>query len=241
MLIHQKVSSKHLELETDLYIIRPEVVKEEEVSILYLLHGYWGDYSNWIRYTRIEKYVADKNMIVVMPSGLNMFYVDADSWYSYFKYLTEELPAIIKETYRLNIERENTFIAGLSMGGYGAMRAILSTDIYSKGASFSGALDVFKLQSSVYDKRKGPFKTLFSDKFKKEDDLYHLLTLQKDKDISLYVSCGTEDVLLPHNRGFHELLKQKKIKHVYYEKPGNHTWDFWDQEIKEALKFFLEK
>ena len=117
------------------------------------------------------------------------------------------------------------------MGGYGAMRAILSTDIYSKGASFSGALDVFKLQSSVYDKRKGPFKTLFSDKFKKEDDLYHLLTLQKDKDISLYVSCGTEDVLLP----------QKKIKHVYYEKPGNHTWDFWDQEIKEALKFFLEK
>lgn len=240
MLIHQKMTSKYLELETDLYIIRPDVVKED-VSILYLLHGYWGDYSNWVRYTRIEKYVADKNLIVVMPSGLNMFYTDTHSWYAYFKYLTEELPAIIKETYRLNIKRENTFIAGLSMGGYGALKAILSTNNYAKGASFSGALDVQKFKESIAITRRGPIEAIFSKDVKKEDDLYYLLRLQKNKDISLYVSCGTEDSLLSHNQKFHDLLKQEKIKHVYYEKPGNHTWDFWDQEIKEALKFFLDK
>lgn len=240
MLIHQKMTSKYLELDTDVYIIRPDVVKEDNVSILYLLHGYWGDYSNWVRYTRIEKYVADKNMIVVMPSGLNMFYTDTHSWYAYFKYLTEELPAIIRETYRLDIKRENTFIAGLSMGGYGALKAILSTNIYAKGASFSGALDINKFKETIAPTRRGPIETIFSKEVRKEDDLYHLLTLQKDKDISLYVSCGLEDPLLSHSRKFKDALKKTNIKHVYSETPGNHTWDFWDQEIKEALKFFLE-
>lgn len=235
------MTSKYLELDTDLYIIRPDVIKEDNVSILYLLHGYWGDYSNWVRYTRIEKYVDGKNMIVVMPSGLNMYYTNTDGWYPYLKYLIEELPAIIKETYRLNIKRENTFIAGLSMGGYGALRAILSTNNYAKGASFSGALDISRFKDSLYNSRKGPLRTLFSENLKEEDDLYNLATLQKGKDISLYISCGTEDSLLSHNQRLHKILEKEKIKHVYYEKPGNHTWEFWDQEIKEAIKFFLDK
>lgn len=240
MLIHQKVPSKYLEIDTDLYIIRPNEIKEGPIYLLYLLHGYSGDYTNWVRYTRIEKYVDGKNMIVVMPSGMNMYYLNTATWYPYFSYLTKELPKIIEETYRLPIKKENTFIAGLSMGGYGALRAILSTNHYAKAAAFSGALDIRALTKEVPNLRKSAFETVFSKTIRLEDDLYHLATKQT-KDIELYISCGVDDPFLVDSQQFVDVLKQHNIKHVYYEKPGSHTWDFWDQEIQSALKFFLNE
>lgn len=240
MLLHLKTQSKYLEMETDIYIIRPNVIKEEPIYLLYLLHGYTGDYSNWVRHTNIERYVADKNMIVVMPSGLNMYYTNTDLWYPYFSYYTKELPHMVSEILRLDIKKENTFIAGLSMGGYGALKAILSTDNYAKAASFSGALDLHKLTEKAKSTRKNPFDAIFSKNIKKEDDLFTLVRNHK-KPIELYLSCGKDDPFLPDSQAFVKLLKQEGIKHVYYEKEGTHDWVFWDNEIKHALSFFLDK
>lgn len=238
MLIHQKIFSKYLEIGTDLYVLRPDIIKEDKpLHLLYLLHGYNGDYSNWVRYTNIEKYIEGKNILVVMPSGMNMFYTDAVGWYAYYSYLTKELPEIIKETYRLPFKREYTYIAGLSMGGYGALKAALSTDIYKKVASFSAVIDIENWLLSGNSARTQKIHTIFSDVLKEEDDLYALIK-KSQKDIEVYISCGTEDGLITQHPPFIKALKAAGIHHVYYEKPGIHNWVFWDQEIKEALAFF---
>ncbi|NLN51163.1 MAG: esterase family protein [Acholeplasmataceae bacterium] len=241
-LIKLNFHSQSLARTTDLYVIKPDYLSpDKEVSLLYLLHGYTGDYTNWIRFSNIEKYVFGKNLIVVMPSAYNSYFTDLGTKEKHFTYVAVELPKFIESIFNLKVKRENTFVAGLSMGGYGALKIALTyPERYSKAASFSGALIIQNMITRVNLERKKHFEVVFGKTLKKEDDLFYLATEALNK-VDLYISCGTEDAMFKDSAQFHQYLKEINFNHFYITKPGNHNWEFWDQEIKQAIEFFINE
>lgn len=239
--LHIQFSSVNLDRSTDIYVIKPDYLNiHKPVRILYLLHGLTGDYSNWLFFTSIEKDVFGSNMIVVMPSAYNGFYTNTKSGINYFSFIAEELPKFIESMFNIKHTKENTFIAGLSMGGYGALKVGLTyPEKYNKIASFSGVLDIKKYLANSAGRRKKMLEEIFGNEVENSEDLFYLANNLKEP-VSLYISCGKQDTLLLQNKDFHEHLKSLNINHIYNEPQGSHTWDFWDREIKEALKFFIE-
>lgn len=215
-------------------------------KILYLLHGLSDDAGAWVRNTRIETYAEDRGYIVIMPEVQRSFYTDMKHGSQYFHYLTDELPKLCEEMFNIKHTRERTFIAGLSMGGYGALKAGLSRpDFYSACAGFSGALDVsrrlFHLQPREAYREIG---ALYGDATEAPDhaDVYKLATkmatLPSAEQSRVLVTCGEQDFLLDDNRKMAELLKTLPIDHAYEEWPGVHDWPFWDESIVRAFDFF---
>lgn len=237
-LIQMNFHSQVLDKGTNVNIILPENRNNEKLQVLYLLHGHSGDYSNWVRFSNIEKYVSGKQVMVIMPSAYNVYYTDAKNWVKSFSFLTKELPDIMNKIFNLDVPRERTYIAGLSMGGYGALKALFTyPEKYSKAASFSGALDVKKMRKRLGPDRIILFDTIFGDKVEPENDLFEL-TKSYNHQADIYISCGTEDFLFQDNQKFVKHLNDLKIKHTYITRPGTHNWEFWDEEVKAVIEFF---
>ena len=217
--------------------------KEKKFKTLYLLHGYLGNYTDWVSGTRIQRWAEERDLCVVMPSGDNAFYVDRpETGNCYGQFIGEELVEVTRRMFPLSRKREDTFIGGLSMGGFGAMRNGLK---YHKtfGAiiSFSGVLQIFEALQTAEEQANIPFlKGIFGDldKAAKSDSNPSVLVnaLTKKKNLpSIYIACGTEDGLLSHSRNFRELLVKNGFSVTYEEGPGDHNWDFWDTYIQKAL------
>lgn len=243
-LINLNIHSNEIAVSTPVTIVYPDLLlNEKDFNVLFLLHGYTGNNTDWVRYTSIEKLAIEHKVMVVMPSINNSYYTNMEHGYNYFNYYTEELPNIISKMFKVTLRKENTYITGLSMGGYGALKAALSKpDQYNGVAAFSGVLDITK--AYVSDERKDRMFPIFGNKetYNKNKHIHDLFLLSnnlKNKDLNIYISCGTEDFLYQHNIDFHKHLKQNNIKHTYNELPGDHNWDFWGSEIKKALNFFF--
>lgn len=240
-LIEIQFHSNVLDLNSSLYVIKPnEFSNNEDLKVLYLLHGYQGDYRNWIKHTSIMKYLEGTNLLVVMPSAYNSFYLDHDIIGPYSTYIVEEIYELINKTFNIDQTKENTFIAGLSMGGFGALKTALKyPDKYSKAVSFSGVIDLKNIIKRIKEPLKNRAELLFDDKTVLNNNLY---TLSKDSlnKVKLYITCGTEDFLFNENEEFHNHLLKLKYDHVYLTGPGSHSWNYWDQEIEKALKWILD-
>ena len=213
-------------------------------QVLYLLHGAYGDCSDWMRLTSIEKYAQEHKLAVVMPSASNSFYQDMEFGSAYLTYLTQELPELVASLFPVSREREHTFTAGLSMGGYGAWKlALQCPERYAACASLSGALDIAQVRRETQSGSiNGPFdwQALFSgrDPAGTEADLFTLLEKHRAAGTPLprlFMSCGTEDFIYPVNEGAHERLVAMGVEHVYERHPGIHDWDYWDKHIQRAL------
>lgn len=214
-------------------------------QVLYLLHGAYGDYSDWMRLTSIEKYAQNHKLAVVMPSASNSFYQDMFRGGAYLTYLTEELPRFVSSVFPVSAKRENTFTAGLSMGGYGALRlAFTKPEQYAACASLSGAVDIIGCRDQV--KRgdiKGPFQwdCIFEDAVHLEGtdaDLFALIEKQKARGARLpkmFQTCGTEDFIYPINAAARERYEAAGVDLTYEEHPGIHDWDYWDTHIQRVL------
>lgn len=240
-LLEIKFHSNKLERHTTINVIKPTNVKSnDDLQVLYLLHGYSGDYSNWVRFTSIEKFVEGTNFLVVMPSAYNGFYVDHENGEPYFSFLTEELPQFISETFNITQVKENTFIAGLSMGGYGALNAALTyPNKYKKAASLSSVIDIDYLLERSTGVRKAKMESIFTKDVKEANNLHTLAKKSLNK-IPLYVACGTEDFLFKDNNNFNKHLNEIGYKHIYHTSPGVHSWDYWNEQIVNVLKWFLD-
>lgn len=224
---------------------KSEYKKNRKYQVLYLLHGAYGDYTDWMRLTSIEKYAQNHKLAVVMPSAANSFYEDMFRGSAYLTYLTEELPKFVSSVFPISARREDNFTAGLSMGGYGALRlAFTKPEQYAACASLSGAIDIVgcKMQndSGTVD---GPFlwDSILEDADKLEGsdaDLYALIEKQKSLGKALprvFQSCGTEDFIYPLNTLAHEKLLGTGVDLTYEEHPGIHDWDYWDTHIQRVL------
>jgi S-formylglutathione hydrolase FrmB len=213
--------------------------------VLWLLHGLSDDHTIWLRRTSIERYAVAKNIAVVMPAAGRSYYQDMASGPRYWTFLTEELPQMCVAWFPLSADREHNFAAGLSMGGYGALRlALAKPDRYAAAASLSGAVDVNRRLREA-DKQNGRLSkdelvSIFGPALKVEGtdaDLFHLS--QKGAPVKnrpqLFLCCGTEDALLDDNRLMHRHLDSVHFEHVYEESSGAHEWSYWDAQIQRVL------
>lgn len=213
---------------------------------LYLLHGIFGDQNDWLHGTRIQRWASERHLCVVMPSGENMFYVDNEITHNYYgKFIGQELVEITRQMFPLSSKKEDTFIAGLSMGGYGAIVNDLKyNDTFGYVAGLSSALlldDWIHCKSPIIDvpDTKRYYESIFGDitKIEGSDKDYRALVKKKNvKDLPhMYICVGTNDFLLKNNREFHDFLTKEGVDVTYEEGPGGHEWDFWDKYILKVL------
>lgn len=225
------------------------VREKKPFKTLYLLNGLMGNDTDWVTGTRIERWAKDKDLAVIMPGGENRFYVDQDiPGHKYGELIGRELVELTRALFPLSDKREDTFIGGLSMGGYGALvNGLKYCDTFGYIAALSSALLLDIVEKSTYDapwitNNRFYFDHVFGDagKLRGSDKDYEALILKLKKENKkipeLYMAIGTEDeTLLSANRDYHEFLKKEGVPVTYVEAPGAHEWDFWDSQIKQVL------
>jgi len=241
------VFSEALAMHTALRVIIPEGGMQGK-KILYLLHGLSDDSSAWTRNTRIEMYAEVRGYAVVMPEVQRSFYTDLPAnGCRYFTYVADELPALCENLFGFRHKCETTFVAGLSMGGYGAMKCGLSRPAqYAACASFSGAVDLQgQLDSLEMLARRLPeYQSVFgTDKAAApQDDLFKLAITLNERPAHekprVFATCGASDHLLKNNHAFRDLMQTLSFDFEYKEWEGGHTWDFWDTSVQHAFDFF---
>ena len=217
---------------------------------LYLLHGLSDDQTIWMRRTSIERYAIERGIAVVMPNVGRSWYTDTAYGAAYFTFVTEELPRVCRTYFKgISDRREDTLIAGLSMGGYGAIKAALRCpDVYGGCASLSGAFDISAARRlAMLNEWQGIFDFGMADPSDlngTKHDVYALAEKNSAENVPfprMYIWCGESDGLLPANRRFHELLERLQVSHCYEESEGNHSWKWWDLHIQTALDYLLSE
>lgn len=203
--------------------------------VLYLLHGLSDDHTAWTRYTSVERYAAEHGLAVVMPAVGRSFYANEVHGHAYWDFLADELPAVVARFLRVSTRREDTFVAGLSMGGYGALKwALNRPERFAAAASLSGAVDVAAVRESP--EHGGLWRRVFGDGLAPSDDLFALLERADPEALpALYVGCGTEDHLYDGNTRFLDVLRAKGVEARVELRPGDHEWGYWDEEVRRVL------
>lgn len=248
-LIHCDFHSETLDLACSMMVILPErplaVVQSGQVEhfpTLYLLHGLSDDHTIWQRRTSIERYAAEKEVAVVMPAVHRSYYANMANGYRYWTYLSEEVPARARALFPLADRREENFVAGLSMGGYGALKlAFHQPERFAAAATLSGALDVVGLSRLKDPAWVAEMETIFGDLNAlpgSENDLFQLATQLGQSDRpkpKLFQWCGSEDFLYPSNLSFRDHLQTLPFDFTYSDGPGDHVWQCWDDQIRVVL------
>ena len=217
------------------------------LPVLYLLHGLSDDHSTWLRRTSIERYAEAYDLAVVMPEVARSFYTNMVHGLNYWTFLSEELPAILKSWFPQIAGRDQTFAAGLSMGGYGALKlALRRPDLVCAAASLSGTLDLaWGLMGAeiggILPEAEGIFGDLTTVAGGPEDLLALATTLAQSKPREqlpkLYQCCGTEDFLYAQNQSFRRHVEALPFDLTYEEEPGTHEWGYWDKKIQRVLEW----
>lgn len=202
---------------------------EEKYPVLYLLHGMGNSHTDWCGYSNIEFYAEERNMAVVCISGENSFYRKDEDGNDFFAFLAEEVPEFVTNMFPISREKAHTYIAGLSMGGYGSLFHGLShPERFAAIGAFSTALDM-KTSKQKEDKRS------------RSVDLYDLLEHRKKEQSDfpeVYMSCGTEDDFFRSNLLFQERLRQAGFNVTWRAVSGfAHEWRFWDRQVESFLQW----
>ena len=207
------------------------------VPVLYLLHGLSDDCTIWERRTSIERYATEKGIAVVMPEVRRSFYADEALGEKYWTYIAEELPQLLARTFRISTARQDTFVAGLSMGGFGAFKLALNhPERFAAAASLSGAVDLLSMDLSLRDGTLQQRVWGGADLRGTADDLLGLLSTQDPTALpKLFLDCGTADQLIEQNRRFISAADQRGVDLVSRLRPGDHDWGFWDEGIQDVL------
>jgi S-formylglutathione hydrolase FrmB len=218
-------------------------VPKENFKTLYLFHGAFSDSNSWSLYSRVEEYADRHGLAVVMPSAGNSFYADLLHGPAYWTFVSEELPQFVRSVFPLSDKREDNFVAGLSMGGYGAFKLALNKpEKFAAGISIFGVLDIVTIMKNpihpVFDVDEyfGGFDKLEGS----SSDLFAQLQHLKRQGVSipkLYMACGLEDPLYAINVKFRDFAISHSVDLIYEEGPGAHTWDFCDPYICRALEW----
>ena len=247
-LLNWNFDSQTLGISASANVVLPQsaVERGKKLPVLYLLHGLSDDHTIWQRRTSIERYVEPLGLAVVMPAVNRSFYANMTHGARYWDFISEELPRIARSFFPLPDKRTDTFVAGLSMGGYGAFKLALNhPDRYAAAASLSGTVDIVQRianpDKSDPNKRKemedifGPPEPVWGS----DNDLFYLVDklAKRKRRPMLYQWCGTGDYLFEHNERFYKHAKQRGVRVSYSKSPGGHTWDKWDEQIKNFLSW----
>jgi putative tributyrin esterase len=219
--------------------------RKPKYRTLYLLHGYSDDHTAWQRWTSIERYVEGMNLAVVMPAVHLSCYTDMVHGGKYWQFISEEVPAVVRDLYPLSSARADNFVAGLSMGGYGAFKlALTHPERFAAAVSLSGGVDICAVFKPNNDPNNQAWleqmRNIFGDLSKvssSNNDLFALVEKVAQGKIKpkLYQCCGTEDFLYADNLRFRDFVSTLPLDLTYAEGPGEHNWAFWDNMIQKVL------
>lgn len=234
--------SEVLGMERYVNVIYPDVsslaAKDREcqdIPVLYLLHGMGGNENSWRKRTAIERLLRRTNLIVVMPSTDLAWYTNTKYGLDYYTALAEELPQVLQRFFpNMTKKREKTFIAGLSMGGYGAFKQALLTNRFAYAGSFSGALD-FDKQALLdnTDEKPSYWQGIFGD-FEPQHLLVNMVP-QHDQKTKFYAWCGQEDYLFTANQTGVAALRQAGLAVDFQVGHGTHDWYYWEKQLEVFL------
>ena len=240
-----------LQKQTTMQVLLPRVGRPP-YPVFYLLHGLSDDSTVWLRHTRLEWYVRDLPLMVVLPDGYRGFYTDNETGPAYARHIGGELVDQVDRSFRTVARREGRAIGGLSMGGYGALRLGLGfPGRFCSVNSHSGALGRTNVDFSHAAEAAGRHKDKSAEFLAELRRVFGPQPLGSTHDLlalaraahrqrqlpRILLDCGRKDYLLPDNREFHRSLRRARIPHEYHEYPGTHDWDYWDRHIQDALKF----
>lgn len=231
--------SEVMDMNTSMTVVLPEQKRLDNTKVVYLLHGLADNCSGWSRYTSVERYAREKDVALVIPEVQRSFYADMIYGLDYFKFINNELHTICQNFFGFSEKRENRYVMGLSMGGYGALKcALTSPEKYQGCAAFSAVADIETTVFNSNDGRKNEYKAIFGSTIPDESNLFKLLDKVDDLP-SIYLSCGDEDPRIIHSEKMAKALKEKGCQVKYEHWGGEHNWIFWDQGAKRAFDYFF--
>ena len=224
-------------------IVVPDMYKstDSKLPVVYLLHGYSGNYKNWSAHTDLENYADSYNFIIVCPDGgYNSWYLDSpmDPGSQYRTHVGHEVVQYIDENYRTIAQRNSRAITGLSMGGHGALYLSLEfSNVFGAAGSMSGVVDLqFTTKKYELGEKIGSF-----EKYPERWEQYSVISNVykfKDSKTHLIIDCGVDDAFIKSNRLLHTKLLELSVPHDYSEKPGGHAWGYWVNSLEYHLMFF---
>ncbi|WP_117882463.1 alpha/beta hydrolase [Aureibaculum luteum] len=240
LIVHSKTMNKDIKN----VVITPDsyTKKGQAYSVIYLLHGAGGDYKDWLKKApKIKTYADLYNVIIVCPDGnKTSWYFDSpiDSTMQYETYVSKELVTQIDKSYNTKASYKNRAIAGLSMGGHGALYlAFKHTDIFGVAASMSGGVDIRPFPRSWdISKRLGSYAE--NKETWENNTVINLVHLLDGKNLKFLFDCGVDDFFYDANKRLHKKLLERNIPHDYIERPGGHTNTYWKNSIKYQMLFF---
>lgn len=238
------VHSESMNKDVDNLIILPADYQEnagKEYPVLFLLHGYGGNYKTWLGIKpELPKIATEKEMIIVCPDGKNSWYWDSpvNPSIKYETYVSKELISYIDKNFRTRKSPKGRAIAGLSMGGHGALwLAFRHPDVFGACGSMSGGVDIrpfpnnWEMSKSLGDYKDNPQRW-------NEYTVINLLPRIKPGTLSIIFDCGTEDFFYKVNEELHKQMLYYNIPHDYLSRPGAHNSNYWNNAINYQLVFF---
>jgi len=214
---------------------------------VYLLHGLSGDYRDWSTRTELARMARDLPLVVVMPDGENAWYTNAaDKGARFEDYIAEDLLADVERKYRVIRSRYGRAIAGLSMGGYGALKiALKRPDSFAAAGGFSSALGVTDPKfadwyPSFREEMFAIYGPAGSETRTANDVLLIAAKVRPQSAPVLYFDCGTSDRLLPESRALAAVVQQRGLTYEYHEVPGDHGWDYWNRRLEVFLAWLMK-
>lgn len=242
-LLRVEYASKALEMNTAFQVFLPDEGELKDKKVIYLLHGLTDNCTGWTRYTSCERYARERDVALVMPEVQRSFYIDGVYGLNYFTYVSQELPRAVHRMFGLSLEAKNSYVMGLSMGGYGALKCALTyPGRYAGCGSFSGVTDLrlyaaspaISLKPREFTALLGPDHTV-----SEENDLFALAKRAENLP-PIYLSCGEQDAHYDANNRFASALEALGAEHRYDHRTGNHSWDFWDRSLQDCLDYLLK-
>ncbi|WP_230470625.1 alpha/beta hydrolase [Flavobacterium cheongpyeongense] len=235
-------------------IVLPDSYSKTKMTfpVLYLLHGAYGHFDDWLKKTpdsELVKKLADQyNLIIVMPEGETFsFYLDSpvNTGSQFETFITKEVIQKVDKTYRTIVNKSGRVITGLSMGGHGALYlSAKHPDLFCAAGSMSGAVDmsvmlnrdssaqVLKLIEPVFGDKSNDIKMY------EQHAVLNMIDKIKANKLPLIIDCGIDDFLIEPNKELHRRLVYNKVDHDYTERPGAHTWEYWENALPYHVLFF---
>lgn len=239
------IHSQSMNRDIKTVVIKPSSYKKKnQYPVVYLLHGAGGNSTNWItRVPQLQEMADEQELLIVCPDGsVNSWYFDSpvDSTYKFETHVGIEIPDYIDANYSTIPDRKHRAIAGLSMGGHGAMFiAFRHAATFGACGSMSGALDVSLIKRG-YDINKRLGDTISNLKYYNEWSVLKVMENYPKDSLAIIVDCGLQDFIYGMSKAAHEKMVQLKIPHDYIERPGKHDWPYWRNAVRYQLVFFKE-
>lgn len=251
--INIRFASEALGMQTNINVVVPQKSTNGEIGIknnahgdkyktLYLLHGLSDDNSIWMRRTSIERYATECGIAVVMPEVARSFYTDMKYGGRYYTFISQEVPRIAREFLPLSGERCDNYIAGLSMGGYGALKvALKNPEKFCAAAGLSSVADIVEFIGG----NPGVGYPIFGDDniIPDDENLFYLAEKCNSSELKprIFMGEGKQDFMYDANIRLKEKFESLDYDFTYRESDGSHEWGFWDEYIQYVLSWMLDK